>query len=453
MSTIRFIATRWRKLPLRLLAATAIAFTGLAYADAFPDTISFNGFEPCVGVQCFQVHCAGNQTTSVSGTVYAPNGTLPLPNVQVYVPSTSVGALADGPDYDRCGVAPLGHPIAAALSDANGNFTVTNMPATSNVQLVLLAGKWRRQITIGNVPQCTDTPLSADDTRLPGNHSEGHIPHIAIVTGAADSIECVVRKTGIEDAEFSTSSGAGRLHLFAGAGGGATQFDAAHGGATFADATTLWSTLPTLSAYDQVMVGCEGGPHAENKSQTAFDAMKAYVDAGGRVYLAHWENQWLLSSLAATSWQSVATWNTSLNNPVNPLVATVSNSFAQGAILRGWLDDLGATSPPGSLSINESRQTAVAADPAKTRTWISAATTSNNAPTIQYFTFTAPVESAPESQKGRLLFTDMHGGVDESTSGFPSAGCQSSVTSTTPQEKALIYATFDLQRCVGTTKE
>jgi hypothetical protein len=426
-----------------------------ASADAFPDTLFFAGFEPCVGVQCFQARCAGSQTTSVSGTVYAPNGTLPLPNVEVYVPSTAVGALSDGPDYDRCGVAPSGHPVAAALTDASGNFTVRNMPATSNVQLVMLAGKWRRQITIGNVPQCVNTPLPADDTRLPRNHSEGHIPRMAIVSGNADSIECLVRKSGVDDAEFSTSAGSGRLHLFAGYMG-ANQFDAANGGATFADATTLWSSLSALSAYDQVMVGCEGNQHPETKPLTSRDAMKAYVDAGGRVYLAHWENYWILAN--ALTWQSLATWNTSLNNPTDPVVATVSDSFAQGAILRSWLDQVGATSPPGTLSISGSRQTAVAVDAAVTRSWISAATTSNNAPAIQYFTFTAPVDSAAASQKGRLLFTDMHAAQgDSSTAGtngaFPSKGCVSALTSLAPQDKALVYATFDLQRCVGSTKE
>jgi hypothetical protein len=433
----------------------AMLLPACALADAFPDTVFFNGFEPCVGVQCFQVHCPEGQTTSVSGTVYAPNGTLPLPNVQVYVPSTAVGTLTDGPDYDRCGVAPLGHPIAAALSDASGNFTVANMPATSNVQLVLLAGKWRRQITIGNVAQCTNTPLAADDTRLPRNHSEGHVPHLAIVTGNADSVECLMRKTGVDDAEFSTSSGSGRIHLFAGAGGGANHFDAVNGGATFADATTLWSSLSALSVYDQVIVGCEGAQHAETKPAPALAAMKDYADAGGRVYLAHWENYWLLAN--AASWQSIATWNTSLFNPTpDPFTAQVNNAFAQAATLYSWLVNVGASAPPGSLTVYQPRQTAVAIDANVARKWIYLDTTSNDAPSMQYFSFTTPVESALDLQKGRLLFTDMHaasGDTSTTTGAFPSGGCLSSVTMLNAQSKALLYAAFDLQRCVGSTRE
>jgi hypothetical protein len=40
-----------------------------------------------------------------------------------------------------------------------------------------------------------------------------------------------------------------------------------------------------------------------------------------------------------------------------------------------------------------------------------------------------------------------------SVSGFPSGNCTTAVTALNPQSKALIYATFDLQRCVGSTKE
>ncbi|HSE13473.1 MAG TPA: hypothetical protein VLB69_12660, partial [Rudaea sp.] len=98
--------------------------------------------------------------------------------------------------------------------------------------------------------------------------------------------------------------------------------------------------------------------------------------------------------------------------------------------------------------------TAISIDANAARKWLYLDTTSNGAASVQYFSYTTPVGAPPSSQLGRVAFTDMHDYVGD-TSGinvaFPSGGCTTS--SLTPQEKALVYATFDLQRCVGSTLE
>lgn len=433
------------------VAAFFLARSALAI-DAFPDSIYGSGFEACSGYECAQVHCAGSGTTSISGTVYAPNGTLPLPNVEVYVPNASVAAFVDGPNAPRCDVAPTGHPLVATLTDANGNFTLENMPAASNVPVVILAGKWRRQITVASVPQCTNTQLAADATRLPRDHTEGDIAHIAVATGSADAFECLIRKIGIVDAEFSISSGNGRIHLFSGTSGSATNhFDLANGGATFASASTLWASSATLSAYDQVMLACDGSQNPGSTiSGAALSAMTDYANAGGRVYLAHWQNYWLQAN---ASWAAVATWN-NLPNPTDPLAAQVASEFPQALIEYTWLVTTGASPVPGTLSIYGSRQTAISIDGNVARRWIYA--TANAQPSIQLFAFATPVGASPSSQLGRVAFTDIHdyvGDTSSSSVAFPSGGCGTPLASLTPQEKALVYATFDLQRCVGSTGE
>ena len=64
------------------------------------------GNEPdaCVGLECQVVNCAamGQPSTALTGTVFAPNGTLPLYGITVYIPLSDPGVPMDGLECDRC---------------------------------------------------------------------------------------------------------------------------------------------------------------------------------------------------------------------------------------------------------------------------------------------------------------------------------------------------------------
>ena len=154
------------------------------------------GGTTCSGLQCqiMRDNCPMTSQTTLTGVVYDPAGKNPLYNILVYVPNTAPSAITSGASCDKCDTYVTGQPIAVALTDAQGRFSLKNVPSGANIPLVMQTGKWRRQITVANVPACTSTALTdKNQTRLPKNKSEGDIPLIAIATGGSDAVECLVR--------------------------------------------------------------------------------------------------------------------------------------------------------------------------------------------------------------------------------------------------------------------
>jgi hypothetical protein len=168
----------------------------------------------CTGLCLQQVSCpagpGGATYTAVSGHVYAPNGTDPLPNVLVYIPNSPVLPMPNGA---QCGTPPVsGTPLVLTYTYYDGSFYLYNVPVGSNIPLVIQLGKWRRQFVISTVSACINNAAGA--FAMPANQSQGDIPRIAIQTGATSAPECVIRKVGISDSEFTGPNGGGRVNFF-----------------------------------------------------------------------------------------------------------------------------------------------------------------------------------------------------------------------------------------------
>ena len=77
----------------------------------------------CTGL-CEQVEvCAAGASTTVEGTVYDPAGKVPLYNVAVYIPNSTLDPVTEGSSCERCQGGQLsGHPITSTLTDSSGHF-------------------------------------------------------------------------------------------------------------------------------------------------------------------------------------------------------------------------------------------------------------------------------------------------------------------------------------------
>jgi hypothetical protein len=461
----------------------------------------------CTNLQC-QIHaCPNGNSTTISGAVYDPAGNNPLYNVVVYVPNATPSPLTTGASCDSCSSLYTGDPIAAAVTDATGKFTITNAPDGATIPLVIQIGKWRKQTSITNVAACQDNPVAAKLT-LPSKQSEGDIPSIAISTGGADSLECLLHRIGIDDSEYGPgSSGSGRIHIFQGSADAA---NGSHGAATAGSttplsSTTLWDSLGHLMPYDITILSCEGletedHPGATPVPLTAADQenLHQYTAAGGRVFASHFHYAWFNTGPFAG--ENIARWtpgantiNDSSNNPITSpttqgdfINANILTTFAdggpfpKGVTLDTWLGTVNALNPaggqaPGELHISGGRHNADLAGLASTpsQAWIAA---DNNAQTlvesppghdggtatsvagaIEYLSFNTPVDAGIDDAGnpaycGRVVYSDLHVGQASGdynglgSGGVVPSGCANNPLS--PQEKALEFMLFDLSSCV-----
>jgi hypothetical protein len=321
------------------------------------------------------------------------------------------------------------------------------------------------EYTLNSVTACTDNTQPDHSLRLPKNHTEGNFPNIAISTGNADSLECLLLRMGVDPGEYTGGSGgAGRIHIFTGnlngSMGAVTQ-----GGTSPDPGTNLWDSDTDIEQYDVVLLSCEGGETANMNQKVLYD----YGGVGGRVFASHFHYAWFDTGPFATMISpALATWTPTvelLGNINSNVVTTLpnGNAFPEGQALQKWLGVVGALgvngAPSGELPIAYAcHNSDVTNANVYSQQWISADKSSPSPGATQYFSFDMPIGTSAEGKYGRIVYSDLH------VSGAPGASrgslppdygsslliCpdQCATGALSPQEKALEFMIFDLSSCL-----
>ena len=388
----------------------------------------------CTNLCMQQMRCQGGATTKVSGVVLAPTTSRfgvadPLYNAVVYVPNAPLAAFKPGVACERCGAEISGQPLVTALSGPDGRFTLDNVPVGKDIPLVIQIGRWRRQVKIPQVTACQTTTLPPELTRLPRNQAEGDIPLMAVATGKWDPLECLLRKIGIDDAEFTLPTAKGRVHLYA--------YEGLTLGAGTPPGAVLTGSRPTLDRYDLVLLPCDDlGP----KPPASQKNIRDYSAAGGRVFMTDWSHSWLKDG---DSFQKAAVWSDFLPPLGSNYGTLVDQTFPKGKAMAQWLEVVKASVGAGQVAVH---------DPyggiawykdlkAPTQRWLY----TDQPASAQVFSFNTPFEAGPDTQCGRVVYSTFHVVDEPEGKVFPTA-CQ--VGPLTPQEKVLEFMLFDVASCV-----
>ena len=436
-------------------ASAASDGTSTGFGDGQGFNSGDSGGPTCVSGLCTQaVDCTGKGTgdTTISGVVTDPAGKNPLYNVLVYIPNfpDKVPGYTDGPSCDVCGSGIPGGLASSAVTDIHGAFTLTKVPVGANIPVIVQVGKWRRSYTFSNVNACVENPAPSNDVyRLPKNQSEGHIPHIAITTGGADTMECFFPRLGLDMAEFNAG---GRVGLYAGKDDNSflatKQYDAALGGASFPDARAFWNDINQMNAYDIIVYSCEGTAYDSDKTAKGIPNTEDFVNRGGKMFASHWHRGFFSLDTALSS---IGTWKDLSDPKPNPSDGTVDQGFPKGSALALWLQAVGASTTVGTLSIGDPRENVYSIVSPGTE-WVylnKGSTPQEHVP--EFTTVDTPVGASDDKLCGKAAFSDLHvsagAGGDKAGSGnaWPDECATGDLSA---QEKALEFLFFDLSACV-----
>jgi hypothetical protein len=384
-----------------LVAAASSCSTGTREFVTPPDAAPEDAGVPAPDAPTFGGNVAPPVEVTFTGTVYAPNGNLPLSNALVYFTTTAPDPIPAGAYCDECVKLPEG---TFALSAADGTFEIAAQTPTGKYFLVVQKGQFRRVRKI-EIEKGGTFKTDRDDTTLPGrsNVAKGDdVPRMVVLKDDADydQIDESLRKLGITEFEIKTDR-------------------------------SLLENQTQLMKYHVVFVPCGTQDDPLSAAAQSKQNLVKFVEAGGKLYVTDWSYEFVRQPFTGfVSWEGETP---TLGSATGGLWDAPAKAVDPG--LADWLAATGDAT--FSVEGNWTTITRVSSRPGKDpkgqavdiapKVWVTATKEDGTVhPTTVSF----------EDQCGRVLFSTYH---TESGSG---GGLLA-------QEKALLYVLLEVGVCVG----
>ena len=395
--------------------AIVVLSVGLVLGSVGACSASREGFseipaaDPDAGTGPLGPGLGGDASTSVDvslkGTVFAPNGKLPLSNALVYITTEAPAAIPEGAYCDECVTLP---EDTFAVSGADGTFEIKSRMPTGKAFLVVQKGQFRRVRPL-KIEKAGDIALAKDDTTIPGRSDKAKgddVPKMAVLKDDSDfdKIDESLSKLGITALDVKQDR-------------------------------SLLENEAELMKYHVVFIPCGSSDDPASTSTRAKDNLQKFVAAGGKLYVTDWsyefvrqpfpgflswdgETQALGSAASGNEWDAPAT--AADQGLADWLAASGDKSFT---VKGNWTTITSVNTLPGV----DAKGDAVDITP---KVWVTAQKPGSN---IQ-----RPTTVSFENKCGRVLFSTYH-----TEAGF---GGSSSLLA---QEKALLYVLLEVGVCIG----
>ena len=233
----------------------------------------------------------GGNNATLTGTVFAPNGTIPVVGALVYTTSSPPEGIPDQVYCAECVELECG--VDFTESDVDGNFSLATNSGNGKY-LVVQKGQFLRITEIDIAAGNTNLPDAT--VELPGvwDPANGlYIPKIAIADGSYDRIEDALGKFGLGDtniANFTESTIPGTESFELWNNGRDPSADGFTSQGTMAQ---LVSDPANLARYHMIFVPCSSDSYLSALNQQGVENVRSWVEAGGRWYVADWANEWM----------------------------------------------------------------------------------------------------------------------------------------------------------------